>query len=226
MYTRHLLTRISVLSLLAVALLLPTLASAETLDACELDLDRRSQQADDCEIHERSPSWIRLGHAPDGAGLLQSGSLVGQLQLTPAASTEVRLAQIQPTQPTVWVSSEETWATLMPNEWIDVVLVRQGSPDTYAVAVLRQVTQGLTISSSVLATSASFTQSGALSLSVGWSFSQGQLTVLFTGPGSTTLSVQQSGFGSSLPWLNVPHFPQGNADVSAVSLLSLSGSAQ
>ncbi|MCU0757500.1 MAG: hypothetical protein MUE46_20725 [Xanthomonadales bacterium] len=219
--------RVSVLAVATVLLLFPMIATAENLDACELDLDRVSEHLDSCEYEEeeRSASWIRLGYAPGGAGLLQNGSLLGQLQLTPGTANEVRIAKIQPTQPAVLVSTEEAWATAIPDEWIDVVLVRQGSADTYALSVVRWVSQGLSMSSTVLATSTSFTQTGALDLAVGWSFAAGQVTVNFTGPASTTLNVQYSTFGSSLPWLSLPHFPSGNAEVAAVSLQSLSGSA-
>lgn len=224
MSVRHLATRISILAVAAFLVLFPAIAPAQSLDACELDLDRKGDIGDCEQQHERSPGWIRLGHDPDGAGLLQNGSLLGQLQLTPGTANEVRLAQIQPTLPAVSLLAESAWATLIPDQWIDVVLVRQASADTYAISAVRWVSQGLSVSGTVIATSTSFTQSGALSLSVGWSFDQGQVTVNVVGPGATTLSVQQTAFGSSLPWLTLPHFPAGNADLAAVSLQRLSGS--
>lgn len=224
MSVRYLLTRLSVLSWLSAVLLLGSTAQAQSLDACELDLDR-PRDADDCgQDHIRSAGWMRLGFAPEATGLLTSGSLGGQLQLTPAAATEVRIAQIQPTQPTVWLSLLDVRATLVPEEWIDVVLVRGPSADSYTLAIVRWVAQGLSVTPSVLGTSSSFTQSGALQLSVGWSYSQGVVTVDVSGPGNTSLGVQQAGFGSSLPWLSLPHFPAGNAELSAVSLQGLSGS--
>lgn len=220
---RHLITRISVLALLSAGLLLCSTVQAQSLDACELDLDR-AQDAEGCgQDHIRSAGWMRLGFAPDAAGLLTAGNLSGQIQLTPASASEVRIAQIQPTQPTVWLSLLDVRATLVPETWIDVVLVRGQSADSYSLAIVRWVAQGLSVTPTVLGTSSSFTQSGALELSVGWSYSAGEVTVNVTGPGSTSLGVQQANFGSSLPWLSLPHFPSGNAELSAVSLQGLTG---
>jgi hypothetical protein len=199
---------------------------AQSLDTCELDLDL-SADIDDCEAEEvRSAGWMRLGYPPAGSGLLQAGNLVGQVVLTPGTANEIRVAQILPTQASVWVSLQDARATLIPGEWIDVVLVRQSIANAYALSVVHWQSAGLSVTGTVLATSSSFTQANEVALNLGWSFGQGQVTVNVSGPGSTTLAVSRTGFGGTLPWLSLPHFPGGQVDLGTANVVSLSGSAQ
>lgn len=225
MSSRHLVTRISIVAFALCCWLLSGSALAQTLDACELDLDRK-RDSEDCDMDERSSGWLRLGYPPAGLGLLNGGNLSVQLSVTPGAAGETRLARIQPTQPVVYMSLNEATATLIPDEWIDVVLVRDAQPDRYSVVLMHWSVAGLSSIGSPLASSAAFTQAGGLNFSVAWTLAQGQLTLNLTGPAGTSLSVQRSGFGTSLPWLTVPYFPNGNADLVSANLLGVSGSAQ
>lgn len=197
---------------------------AQMLDSC--DVDQVISDQGECDFEDRSDGWVRLGFPPAGTGLLQSGNLVGEVTLTPSATNEIRIAQILPTQAAVWLSRQDTRATLIPDEWIDVVLVRQSTANTYVLSVKHWQSEGLSVTGRLLGTSASFTQAGALSLDLGWSFSQGQVTLNVGGPGSMTLALSRSGFGSTLPWLSLPHFPGGLADLGTSSIASLSGAAE
>lgn len=199
-------------------------ASAQTLDTCEIDLDLSVEDIGECE--ERTDGWLRLGFPPASAGLATAGNLSGELTLTPGAANEIRIAQILPTQPAVWLARQDARATLLPDQWINVVLVRQASANSYAVSVVHWREEGLGVVGTVLATSSTFTQSGPIALSVGWGYNQGQVTVNVSAPGSTTLAATRSGFGSTLPWLSLPHFPSGHVDLGTASVGTLSGAAQ
>lgn len=201
-------------------------ASAQSLDACELDLDLLGTAVDEeCDLEERSAGWGRFGFDPAGSGLLTAGSLVATVAVLPGSNSEVRVARLQPTQPVVWLSTQDTRATLVPDEWIDVVLVRP-SPGTRALALVHWQLQGLSANVTTLAQSAAVTVSGPLDLTIGWSYAAGQATVTVTGLGSTTLSANRTGFGAALPWLSLPHFPLPTTEFESATLASVSGSAQ
>lgn len=200
-------------------------AFAQSLDACDLDLDLLDVVRDECDPVERSAGWARFGFDPAGAGLLTGGSLSGSIAVVPGSSSEIRIARLQPTQPVVWLVPQETRATAIQDEWLDVVLVRE-SPASWRIAIVRWVMQGLSASATTLAQSGTIDETGPLNLSIGWNYSSGVVTVSVSGIGANPLTATRSGFGDALPWLSLPHFPSPTADFQSASIGGISGSAQ
>lgn len=199
-------------------------AAAQSLDACELDLDLLGTTIDEeCDLEGRSAGWARFGFDPAGMGLLTAGAVAATLAVLPGSGPEVRVARLQPTQPVVWLSTQDTRAALIPDEWIDVVLVRP-TPETRALALVHWQLQGLSVNLTTLAQSPAVAASGPLDLTIGWTYAAGQATITVAGLGNVTLSATRSSFGTALPWLSLPHFPLPIADFGSATLASVSGS--